>query len=154
MARGLRITLTFLGEVQLDRTLVRFADNVGDARPLWDKLADRFATLERAQFAGEGRYSGGWSALSPAYAASKERTHPGKPILEREGDLKRSLTQRPFGIEVLREGSMLVGSDVPHGQYHQQGGPNLPQRRPVELPESERRTWVRLLQRFVVTGEA
>lgn len=149
---AVRITLEFYGDVQLDRTLARF-EAVEDARPAWEVLAERFARLERRQFATEGRAaSGGWPALSPDYAAWKARHYPGKPILEREGDLKASLTSRPFGVEVLEPAFMVVGSDVEYGRYHQHGGGNLPQRRPVELPESERRTWARILQRFIVTG--
>ena len=150
---AVRFTFTVEGEAQIDRTLARFADNVSDALPLWDKLADRFASIERRQFATEGAYgSGGWPALSPRYAAGKARAYPGKPILERDGDLKRSLTVRPVGVEVLTPGSMTVGSGIDYGRFHQAGAGNLPQRRPVELPESERRTWVRLIQRFIVTG--
>jgi len=150
---GMRFRFEVEGEVQIDRTLTRFADNIGDASALWDALADRFAAMERRQFDSEGAYgSGGWQALSPAYAAWKARLYPGKPILERTGDLRESLTQRPFGIEVITPQSLTVGSGIDYGRYHQSGGPNLPQRRPVEFPESERRHWVRLIQRFIVTG--
>lgn len=153
---GLRLNLAFYGDVQLDRELADIQDRVRDMRPVWDVLADRFAVIERAQFATEGRYgSGGWQALSPRYARWKARTYPGKPILQREGDLVASLTERPFGIEVLEENFMVLGSDVEYGRYHQNpevaGRP--PQRRPIELPESERVDWVRTMQRFVVTGK-
>lgn len=151
---GLRFTLAFYGDTQIDRTLARFIDNVGDARPVWDALADRFVALERRQFASEGAYaSGGWQALSPAYAAWKALHFPGKPILERTGLLKRSLTRRPLGIESLEPERMVIGSDVPYGRYHQRGG-SIPQRRPVELPETERREWLNRIQRFIVTGKA
>lgn len=151
---GFRFTFSVEGETQIDRTLTRFADNIGDARPVWDKLAGRFARLERRQFAGEGTYSGGWAPLSPAYAAWKARHYPGKPILERTGRLVRSLTQRPFGVEDIHPSYMRLGTDVPYAKYHQRGVPanNLPRRRPVELPESERREFVKVLQRFIVTG--
>jgi phage gpG-like protein len=148
-----RLTLTMHGEAQVDRTLARYADNVQDATDLWGELADRFASANRRQFASEGRYgSGGWPELSPAYAKTKARKYPGKPILEASGDLMESLTSRPFGVEALLPGSMVVGSGIPYGRYHQQGGGNLPRRRPVELPEGERRTWVRLMQRFIMRG--
>lgn len=148
-----RFTFSVEGEVQIDRTLARFEENIADAEQLWDKLADRFAKLERRQFASEGAYgSGGWAPLSPTYGAWKAVHYPGKPILERTGLLKESLTRRPFGIEVIEPGFMVLGSGVDYGKYHQAGGGNLPQRRPVELPESERRTWVRLIQRFIRTG--
>ena len=152
---GMRFRFEVEGEVQVDRTLARFAENVGDATPLWDSLATRFARIEARQFKSEGAYgSGGWPALSPRYAAWKAKHYPGKPILERTGELKDSLTRRPLGIEVLTPSSMTVGSGIDYGRFHQAGGGRLPQRRPVELPESERRTWVRLIQRFIVTGIA
>lgn len=151
---GLRFTLAVEGDVQIDRTLTRFADNVGDAQPVWNALADRFVKVELRQFKTEGAYgSGGWPALSPAYAAWKSRAYPGKPILERGGDLKASLTRRPLGIEVIEPGYMVLGSGVDYLRYHQRGD-GVPQRRAVELPESERRYWVGLIQRFIVTGIA
>jgi phage gpG-like protein len=151
---AVNMRLRFLGEEQIDRTLARFADNVDDARPAWEALADRFGKAEARQFRSEGAYgSGGWAPLSPRYAAWKQQHYPGRPILERTGRLKRDLTVRPFGIEVIEPGFMVLGSALPYGEWHQAGGPNLPRRRPVELPESERREWVRVLQRFIVTGE-
>lgn len=151
---AMRFTFAVEGETQVDRTLARFAENIGDARPVWEALADRFAKVEARQFDSEGGYgSGGWPALSPAYAAWKARHYPGKPILERTGALRASLTERPFGIEVIEHGSMTLGSGIDYGKYHQAGGDHLPQRRPVELPEGERRAWVRLIQRFIVTGK-
>lgn len=150
---GLRIRLSIEGDTQLDRTLARFAEGLDNASALWDALADRFASINRRQFDSEGAYgSGGWQALSPRYAAWKARAYPGKPILQREGDLVESLTRRPLGIEVITPRSMTLGSGVPHHRYHQLGD-GVPQRRAVELPESERRHWVRLVQRFVVTGK-
>lgn len=151
----MRFTFAVEGEAQVDRTLARFADNVDDATPVWNKLADRFAVIETRQFDSEGAYgSGGWPALSAKYAAWKARHYPGAPILTRTGALRQSLTERPFGVEVIEPGSMTIGSGSDVGRYHQGGAGNLPQRRPVELPENERRTWVRMIQRFITTGQA
>lgn len=150
---ALRLTLSFFGETQLDRTLARFSDRARDARPAWEALADRFGALERAQFASEGRYSGGWAPLSPRYGEWKAEHYPGLPILELSGDLKASLTSRPFGVEIIEPGFMAIGSDVDYGRWHQEGTDRMPRRRPVEFPDSERRAWIKLLQRFIVTGE-
>ncbi|KWW97403.1 hypothetical protein LI90_4375 (plasmid) [Carbonactinospora thermoautotrophica] len=150
---AVRITFSFYGDTQLDRTLARFADNVQDARPVWEVLAERFRRAETRQFRSEGRYaSGGWDPLSPRYAAWKARNYPGATILVRTGALRDSLTKRPFGIEVIEPSFMVVGSDVEYGVYHQQGTERMPRRRPVEFTEWERREWVRILQRFIVTG--
>lgn len=142
--------LEFWGDEQVSRTLERWSDNAEDLTPAWDELRDRFVRLEERQFSSQGRYgSGGWSPLSPGYASWKARHYPGRPILEREGDLRRSLTEPAVYLATPR--SMVVGSDVEHGLYHQRGD-GVPRRRPVELPESERREWVQVLQRFIVTG--
>lgn len=150
---SLRFTLSLWGDRQLDRTLERYADAVEDARPLWHALADDFVSIEQRQFATEGGYgSGGWSPLSPKYAAWKARHYPGQPILQREGDLVESLTSRPLGVEVIDARRMVIGSDIAHGEFHQLGD-GVPQRRPVELTAGDRRRWTRALQRYVVTGE-
>lgn len=149
------LSLEFYGDTQLQRTLADRVERAEDARPVWDHLADRFARLERRQFASEGAYgSGGWDPLSPRYAAWKATAYPGQTILRRDDHLFRSLTQRPLGVEVIEPHLMVLGSDVAYGAFHQAGGDRLPQRRPVELPEAERQAWVRQLQRFLVTGEA
>lgn len=150
---AVRLTFEIFGDVQLDRTLARFEEAPQDARPLWEALADRFAAGERRQFRTEGGWaSGGWPALSPAYGAWKSRHYPGARILHREGELEASLTSRPLGVEVIEPGFMVLGSGVEYGRYHQSGGGNLPQRRPVELTGNQRTEWVRLMQRFIVYG--
>ena len=169
-----RVSFTFYGEEQIARTIRRVADNLDNARPLWDELTDRFVAMEVKQFRSEGGHgSGGWAPLSPRYAAWKAgrrkghgrkgskrraaneeagRRQAGNKILVLYGDLSKSLTQRPLGFEHFTPRSMTIGSDVVYGKYHQRGGPRLPRRRPIEFRESERRTWVREIQRFVVSG--
>lgn len=151
---GYRISFDFHGDQQLDRTLARFSDRAQDATPAWDRMADSFEQLNRRQFQASGRAaSGGWAPLSPAYAAWKSRHYPGRPILVRTGELRESLTRRPFGVEVIRPGSMEIGTAVPYARFHQQGGPGLPRRRPVELTERARREWVKILQHHLVSTD-
>jgi len=147
-----RMRFAFYGEAQIDRTLERFELGAQDASPAWEKMAESFLRAERRQFKSEGAYaSGGWAPLSPRYAAWKATHYPGKPILRRTDDLWRSLTTGP-AIRYISAHQMILGSDVEYGKYHQRGGPNLPRRRPIELPESLRREWVKILQRFLATG--
>jgi phage gpG-like protein len=146
------LTLEFFGEVQLDRELERITDRTADLTPVWDDIIDDFLRLETRQFDTQGVYSGGWSPLSPAYAARKAREFPGQPILQATGDLMRSLTRGP-AVRIVRPQSVMFGSDVEYGRYHQAGTPNMPQRRPVDLPEATRRDWVQRIHRFIVTGK-
>lgn len=149
---GFRFTLDFYGDTQVDRTLAALGDRVSDASEAWEAITDRFVAGQRRQFDTQGAAGGArWAPLSPAYAAQKARTHPGQPILQRDGDLVASLTRRPLGVEHITATSMVIGSDVEHGRYHQLGD-GVPRRRPVELTEVTRRDWVKLLQRFITTG--
>jgi phage gpG-like protein len=149
---GTTLKFSFFGDEQINRTIVDREERVEDARPAWEVLAGRFGRAEARQFKSEGSYgSGGWAPLKPTYGAWKARNYPGKTILRRTDDLFKSLTQRPYGIEVIEPSYMILGSDVEYGGYHQRGD-GQKQRRPVELPEAERREWVRLLQRYLVLG--
>lgn len=148
------VTLRFsvYGEDQINRTLARF-EAADDATPVWEALADDFLKIERRQFASEGAYgSGGWAPLSPRYAKWKAEHYPGRPILERTGDLVASLTEGPQ-VRIITPGFMVLGSAVDYGEYHQTGTPRMPRRRPIEFTESTRREWVKTMQRYIVTGE-
>lgn len=147
-------SLQFAGEDVVSRTLERFADRSDDASPAFRAIADAFAAFERRQFESEGVAGTGspWAPLSPRYAAWKARRYPGQPILVATGALRRSLTERPLGVERIGSDYAELGSEVAYGRFHQQGD-GVPQRRPVDLPESERRDMVKVLQRWIVTGK-
>lgn len=150
----MRISLSVAGDVQIDRTLVRFADRTDDMSGVLGALADDFAKVEARQFAGQGTYSGGWAPLSAGYAARKAVRYPGKGILEAEGRLMRSLTgsDGPDAVREVTRDSLLVGTSVPYAGYHQRGTSRMPQRRPVELSAGTRRRWVQTIQRYFVSG--
>lgn len=148
------LSFSFYGDTQVERTLDRF-DHAEDMTPAWEAITESFVKAERRQFRTEGQYgSGGWSPLSPKYAAWKATRFPGTKILHRTGALEESLTERPLGVEVILPERMTIGSDQEHGRHHQDpkvpGRP--PRRRPIELPESLRRDWVKIAQRYIVTG--
>jgi phage gpG-like protein len=145
------VRFEFFGEEQIARTLEGIEDRAEDASEAWEAIADRFVVAQRRQFASEGGYgSGGWSPLSPRYAAWKARHYPGKGILERTDELRRSLTEGPE-VRIIQPHDAWIGSTVGYGRYHQ-GGDGVPRRRPVEFPESERREWAKIVQRFLRTG--
>lgn len=147
------VQFTFLGDKQINRTLDGIVDRVTDASPALEALGDRLARAEEQQFATEGGYgSGGWAPLSPKYAAWKARHFPGAPVLVRSGDLRDSLTSRPFGIDVVDRLTAVFGTGVEYAGYHQSGTPKMPARKPMELPDSERREWMKVIQRFLITG--
>jgi phage gpG-like protein len=147
------ISFTFFGDAQLDRRLERMTGHTEDARPAFEAIRESFLAAERRQFSTQGGYaSGGWAPLSPRYAEWKARHYPGQPILRRTDELFRSLTEGPE-INVIEPQFALFGSAVPYGEFHQHGTARMPMRKPVELPEALRRRWVKILQRWIITGE-
>lgn len=73
-----------------------------------------------------------YARLSPRYAASKARSHPGRPILVRSGRTVRTLTDRrnsKFFKKVKRGGRTLsVGTKSKIAAYHQAGTKTMPAR--------------------------
>jgi phage gpG-like protein len=139
------IRFTFFGEDQVDRRLEGFADRASDLTPVWAELRDRFVEYEEDWFEAEGR---GWAPLSRDYARWKSRRYPGKPILQREGELLDGLTKPDIDV---REPSFAVfGSADPVAGYHQRGEGRLPVRKVIDIDETERVEWVKVVQRFLV----
>lgn len=139
----------------LSLLLDRFSENIANPQPMFEEMADQFAQWQSANFGSAGGMWGVWAPLSPAYAAWKNATYPGQPILTRTGALRTHMSQRPFGVEVIDSKRMVIGTDIDYAKYHQQGGGNLP-RRPIINPptQGEMRQYGSLLHRFAFEGVA
>lgn len=145
------------GTEAIHDTLLRFTERADDLSEPLDAMGDVVARLQAREFATQGQATrGGWASLSPDYARRKARTHPGKPILERDGDLKRSLTQRPFGIDEVDRHVAVFGTAIPYARYHMDSTPFMPARPPLigEVGRGPSRQFVKILQRWVVEGIA
>ena len=149
----LRFTVEVMGEEQVLRAFSRFGDAVKDLTPFWPTIADDFRELEEKQFDTQGGSgSGGWTALSPAYATWKARHYPGKGILVRTGALRSSLTTGGAGhIEKKSADRLEIGTSVPYAIYHQKGTRKMPKRPPVELSEADKMRWSKALHKFLIS---
>ncbi len=150
-----RFRLEIAGETQMDRGIARFADGVADYRPIWPVIEDDFYAQEKAQFQSEGAEGGEkWQDLSPAYADWKEAHYPGRRILERTGDLERSLTSGSDPNAIKREGvrTLTLGSKVPYAIYHQSPAARkrLPRRPEIMLTEPLKRGVMHHVQTYLV----
>lgn len=150
-----RFRMEVAGEAVLDRGIARFSDGVGDYRPIWPVIADEWYAQVKDQFKSEGAEGGEkWPELTAEYAGWKEVHFPGKPILQRTGDLESSLTsgKDPNAVKVEGRKSLTLGSKVAYGIYHQSPGPRkrLPRRPPIMLPESFKRTTMHHIQTYLV----
>jgi phage gpG-like protein len=151
-----RFRLDIAGEVQMDRGIARFADGVADYRPIWSVIEDDFYSLEARQFKTQGEQGGdAWAPLSEAYSGWKEAHYPGKPILERTGDLMKSLTSAkdPNAVCVEERKTLTLGTRIPYAIYHQSIEPrnsNLPRRPEIMLTEGFKRTVMAHVQQYLV----
>jgi len=150
------ITWSIAGQEQLNRTLGQMVEKSTSFRELWlsQEFKDILYGAEKQQFATEGSHgSGGWAPLSPEYAAQKAKTHPGKPILQREGHLWRSLTDpnADGAVYAASNKTLTWGTQVPYAIFHQTGTANMPDRPPIEFTEAERREIVKALQKHIFT---
>lgn len=148
------VVFKFDGMEAFALTLARFRDNIEDAEPAFEAMADHQATVNTQQFNTRGSYgSGGWAPLSPAYAAWKTKNHPGKPLMELTGELRESLTQRPFGIDSIQRDGMIIGTQISYASYHQHGTPNMPARPLFGTPQSaDTKMFAKILQSWIVKG--
>lgn len=157
MADAVRIDLDVDGDVQLSRQLVGISRRGTDLRPAWHQIADDLMGWERRQFDTEGAFgSGGWAPLSPWTVMQKQMLGQDNGILHRSGALMRSLTTKGASGNVtsVSPHQLVFGTTIPYARYHQSGTARMPMRKPIELPEQARRSAVKTLQRFWVTGVA
>jgi phage gpG-like protein len=148
-----RFRLELAGEVAMDRGIARFADGVADYRPVWPVIEDDFYAQIKDQFKTEGAEGGEkWAPLSPEYAGYKEAHFPGKPILQRTGDLYESLTNpnSANGVRKEERKTLTLGSTIPYAVFHQLGTENMPARPEVVLPEALKRSIMHHVQVYLV----
>lgn len=154
----MRLLLDIAGDIQLNRELTRVSTRAQDPRPAFEAIADLWIAETRKQFATEGRHaSGGWKPLKTATVKAKQRAHQRPEILRATDDLLKSLTEREDENMILDISTTELGygSKLPYAAAHQnpKASNPLPQRRPVALTETARRDTVKILQRFLITGE-
>lgn len=135
--------------------LERFQNNLSNAEPMFQALADQVAKSNKEQFDKRGAHYGAlWAPLSPNYADWKSKAYPGQPIMVRTGDLRSSLTERPFGVEEVTSSRMVVGTGLSYASFHQNGTPYMPARPLVGYhPRKDRKRFSSVLHDWVVKGE-
>lgn len=124
MAGALQLRMGLFGDEQLVGDIVRMDRRIDDASPWFRMLARWLEKDLDKQFETEGRHrSGGWKHLKPSYLEEKINAGYGdKGILERDGDLRQSLTTSGgHAIRHISPKSLVFGSTVTYGASHQHG---------------------------------
>jgi phage gpG-like protein len=139
------ITVEVKGASELQRAFNELAARARDLRPWWPAVARRFWEAERALFDDQG--GGKWAPLSPQYQARKLRQYPSTGILERTGDLRRSLTgpSAPGTVYDPQPESLLLGTTVRSAQFHHTGTRKMPARPPIIISESDETAMLKVL---------
>ncbi len=151
-ASGMRLDIEVFGDRQISRGFTAVAARLKDARASWHRIVDQLVEAERRQFDSEGGYaSGGWTPLAPSTRAAKQALGLDNGILNRTGRLRESLAVRGGRDQTLElhPSWMVFGSTVPYGRFHQAGS-GVPQRKPFELTDGDKREMVRTLQKQVL----
>lgn len=148
------IEINTIGDERFVRGFNRYAEDVQDWRPAFERIYENFLDIERRTFRAQG-YPARWKRLSPAYAAWKAKHYPGKPILQKTGRLMRSLTAKHQAeaqdtVKDIKKLRAEFGTRVPYAEAHQRGFPprNLPARPPVQLTEHNKTFWARIIHEW------
>lgn len=148
-----------MGERQIDRRMLRLSMGAADAAPVFEVIYQFLLSVEQKQFASEGSQSGHpWAPLAASTLAAKSRQGLRPEILRATDALMNSLTQEngPAQLKVITPSQMHFGSLLPYGAMHQVPGPaaNYPQRRPIDLTESNKRKIMKSIQLYLLRGKA
>lgn len=148
---GLQLDVEVFGERIMSRHMLSRADRIDDFGPAFRRIADLLRNVARKQFDSEGEYaSGGWKPLAEATVERKRKAGLDPRILHATGALRDSLTGRGAGhIQKVLPQALHWGSSVAYGKFHQSGTSRMPQRRPFNLREPDRRAVMKELQRHI-----
>lgn len=142
-----------LGRPQVQRMLMRPADNSRDFSRSWAVILDEFERLVGEQFDTEGSTFGTpWEGLADSTVAKRGSAHP---ILDVDGGLRASFTRGGEGhVRRVTGSSAEWGSDLETptggwtlGRIHQEGAPmaGIPARPIFKLDEQRKRRVVGVL---------
>lgn len=135
-----------LGEEIVHRRLVGIGHRAGNMAPALREVARLWMDLEQEVFDSEGA-SGG-----KPWAPTKRGD--GRTLVD-TGRLMRSLTEQGAEDQILEVGDswLVFGTGHEAAIHHQRGTTDLPARPPVQISPQGRRQTVKVIQRFVVTGD-
>lgn len=153
---SLRLLFEVDGVTELDRAILNVGAAIEQpARKLAPTVEEWFRETEYEQFFSGGAKgaSGRWPDLSKSYEEKKLRENPfALNVLQRRGDLKLSLT-RPgvkYAVREVTDDAITLGTSHPAAIHHQRGGKRLPQRKPIDPSEEQKRKLVKAIQKNVL----
>lgn len=148
----MHLEITAHGETLVARRLDRLAGRAVEARPAFEAIAVTLRGYEKRLFDSEGASGGApWKPLAASTIMQKAREGQDPRILHATGRLRRSLAvaHAPGHLEHATHTSLTFGSLVSYSGYHQRGR-GVPQRRPLQYTENQKRRIMTILQTFIL----
>lgn len=141
------VRIEVLGEEVVARSLLRFADRAQDLSPAMREILDAVRASNARQFDSQGSYGGQpWPANMTSTKESKARLGLDSRVLHATLALRGSLTkQGGANVAVATAHGFVFGSTVPYVGYLRE------KYKIVSPPERDRRDWVKIVQRFLVS---
>lgn len=147
----MRLEVQAVGERVVSRELLRMAGRADDVHPAMEDIRDSLYQFYVRQFDSQGGEGGArWEAIQQRTIDRKVSRGKDPRVLHESLRLRKSLTGKGGeNVAVPTGSSLVVDSTVPYAGF-------VNAKRPItgSPPESYRRDWVRLLQSYIVTGEA
>jgi phage gpG-like protein len=131
-----RLQILVFGDKVLTTKFTRFADDMLDASPGFDMVADLMLRASDKTFSSQGRHGGGsWKPLTGKWLRRKASKGWDTRILHKNGNLRDSVTKRGADGQILDIGpnSINFGSDLPYAARHQFGYRQTPKRPFVKM---------------------
>lgn len=161
---GLSIHVEVLGEKQISRKMLRFAERAGSMVPVFEVIHDYLREVSDRQFQSQGQYSGKpWAKLRDTTIERKRRSKDpttranADRILHAQEKLRRSLVNAgdPNQKKVITPNTMVYGTKLVYAPFHMKPGPHSrPVRRPVDLTEKNKVAILKTLQMWIARGQA
>lgn len=150
MAASVRIIVQTDGAA-LDRIIHGLRARAENLSPFFEQLKAELLETEAARFAAEGAIDGEakWQDLATATARFKAKHFPGRPILQRSGEM---LTAVLHPTEEITAHSMTLTVDNAYAIYHASSQPresNLPRRQFFVLTAKEKSRIVTRLRNYL-----
>ncbi|MBV9210630.1 MAG: phage virion morphogenesis protein [Acidobacteria bacterium] len=152
----LRVWMEIDGQVLVDRTLSRFAEDMKapiTELELGEPVAQDLREIVDDRFQNDG--FGKWPELAPSTLEEKRRewgSFAELSVLVESGDLKRSLTRKGAKGAVLdiQPDELTVGTTIRYARFHQTGTRRMPARTIYDLREQDKRKLMRTIHRQAV----
>jgi phage gpG-like protein len=137
-----------------------FGDRATDARPAMRKVRTIMEEGQRRNFETSGGYLGeSWDELKPGTLARRAQKGQGTQPLVATGALERSLTGGKGRRGSATKTMARAGTSVWYGVFAQAGtkgagnGASAPKRRIVGLTQKDATKSIRVIEKFLMTGE-